>query len=166
MDLPRRTSQRMTTAEDDAARFAELFPAVYLRAHARQDKADRVTPEMWAILTHLAMSGPLTVTEAARHFGRAQSVISETVTALEQRGLLERASDARDRRRTLVWLTERAHETMKRSRSVLDEARLARAMARMSEDERRALVTSMEALVAACDAEARTDTAGDGGDER
>ncbi len=157
----------MGSAEDDAARFAELFPSVYLRAHASRSEADRVTPETWALLTHLAASGPLTVTEAARHFGRAQSVISETVAALEQRGLLERVADERDRRRTLVWLTARAEGLLQRAGSVLDEGKLARAMARMSDHKRRALVTAMEALVAACDAEARaTVIAGEGGEDR
>lgn len=42
---------------------------------------------MDGVLRHLAMSGPLTVGEMARHFGRAQSVVSEIVDGLEDKGL-------------------------------------------------------------------------------
>jgi DNA-binding MarR family transcriptional regulator len=143
-------------AEVAAARFAELFPELYLRLHPRRDrKAIAVTPQMWAMLTHLAMAGPLTVGECARHFERAQSVVSETLDALEKKGLLERMSDARDRRRTLVWLTEEGHAHLRRARRVLDDARLTAAMKRLAAPERRRLIEAMSALVGACDKEKR-----------
>jgi DNA-binding MarR family transcriptional regulator len=140
----------------DAERFADLFPEIYLRLHARRDRGStQVTPQMWAVLQHLAMAGPLTVTEAAAHFGRAQSVVSETVDALEKKGLLERMRDERDRRRTLVWLTDDAHAFLKRQRRVLDDALLARAMGKLTSAQRRGLIEGMEALVTACDGIAR-----------
>lgn len=52
------------------------------------------------MLTHLAVSGPLTVGEAAGHLNRAQSVVSEIVDGLERKALLERERDPADRRRT------------------------------------------------------------------
>jgi DNA-binding MarR family transcriptional regulator len=107
---------------------------------------------MWAMLQHLAMAGPLTVTEAAAHFGRAQSVVSETIDGLCAKHLLERMPDARDRRRTLVWLTDEGHAFLTSERRVLDDERLARAMARLSATERTALIEGMTALVRACDA--------------
>jgi len=57
------------------------------------------------VLHHLSLTGPLTVTEAARHLGRAQSVMSEMIDHLEAKGFLARHRDTRDKRRTLVWLT-------------------------------------------------------------
>ncbi len=82
----------MATA--DSERFADLFPEVYSRLHSRKERsATRVTPQMWAVLQHLAMAGPLTVTEAA-HFERSQSVVSETVDALCKKDLVERMPDA------------------------------------------------------------------------
>ena len=140
----------------DGERFAALFPEIYLRLHARKDRAAlRVTPQMWAMLQHLAMAGPLTVTEAAEHFGRAQSVVSETVDTLCEKKLLERVRDARDRRRTLVWLTDEGHAFLANERRVLDDERLARAMARLSAEHRRGLLEGMAALVEACDALAK-----------
>lgn len=62
------------------------------------------------MLTHLAVSGPLTVGEAAGHLNRAQSVVSEIVDGLERKALLERERDPADRRHTLVWLTPAGQE--------------------------------------------------------
>ncbi len=130
---------------DDARAVAELFPAIYLRFAKR--RTTRLTAQQWAVLSHLSLSGPLTVGEAARHFGRAQSVVSELVLGLERRGLLERMRDARDKRRTLVWLSDAGLREMETSREVLDVTELEHALERMTKRERTALVGGMRALV-------------------
>jgi DNA-binding MarR family transcriptional regulator len=143
---------------DAAAEFCELFPAVYLcfcRRRAR-GREERLTPQMTAVLLHLSMAGPLTVGEMARHFDRAQSVVSDIVDGLARKGLLERMRDARDRRRVLVWLTDAAHAALARDRQVLDPERVARAMRALGEAERRALVEGMRALVRAARETERT----------
>jgi len=139
-------------ADDDARRAAaelgELFPAIYLRFHERRPKrAVRFTPQMWAVVQHLALSGPLTVTEAARHMDRAQSVMSATIDALVARGVLERMRDARDRRRTLVWLTDAGHEAIQAGRRVLSHERLTDALRELTAAERRGLLDGMRALL-------------------
>src|SRR5262249_37699210 len=114
--------------DDAATAFCELFPALYLTFCRRHDKAEsrlaRLTPQQDGVLQHLAMSGPLTVGEMARHFARAQSVVSEIVDVLEQRGLLERMRDERDKRRVLVWLSDGARQLLARRKQVLDPARV------------------------------------------
>jgi DNA-binding MarR family transcriptional regulator len=137
--------------DDAAAAFCELFPAVYLRFCRRHEPATRtrLTPQQESALQHLAMSGPLTIGEIARHFARAQSVVSEIVDGLEAKGLLERMRDARDRRRTLVWLTDEAREVLARRAEVLDPARVKRAMGKLTDRERQALIDAMRALVRA-----------------
>src|SRR5215471_4373693 len=136
-------------AEADAAAFAELFPAVYLRFHRRDPKGDALPTASRAVLQHLSTAGPLTVGEMARHLDRAQSVVSEVVDHLVRDGLLERMPDARDRRRALVWLTEQALTYLDRDRDVLSRELLARAMARMTPAARAALLRGMHALVRA-----------------
>jgi len=137
---------------DEAAAFCELFPAVYLRFCRQRDEGEtRLTPQMDGVLHHLAMSGPLTVGEMARHFARAQSVVSEIVDGMEKKGLLERMRDTRDRRRTLVWLTDEARAVLARRQQVLDPARVAQAMRRMPEPDRTTLIESLRALVHAAD---------------
>jgi len=133
----------------DAATFAQLYPAVYLRFHRRDAKGRALPAASRAVLQHLSVAGPLTVGEMARHLGRAQSVVSEVVDHLARDGLLERMRDQRDRRRVLVWLTEDAVALLDRDRDVLSRELLARAMARMTPAERRALLQGMSALIRA-----------------
>jgi DNA-binding MarR family transcriptional regulator len=97
------------------------------------------------------MSGPLTVGEMSRHFARAQSVVSEIVDGMEDKGLLERIRDERDRRRTLVWLTDGAREALQRRRQVLDPARVGRAMRALSPERRASLIEGLRALVHAAE---------------
>jgi DNA-binding MarR family transcriptional regulator len=152
MDRLARTSIGM---DDAAAAFCGLFPAIYLRFCRRHEDdgpvRTRLTPQQDAVLQHLALSGPLTVGEMARHFGRSQSVASEIVGGLEKKGLLERMRDERDRRRTLIWLSDEARAVLARRRQVLDPSRVARAMRALAEPEREALITGLRALVHAAE---------------
>jgi DNA-binding MarR family transcriptional regulator len=136
--------------ERAAAAVAELFPLIYLRLHRRWPKGVyRPTPEAMAVLLHLEGSGPLTVTEAARHMRRSQSTMSALVDRLERRSLIERMEDERDRRRVLVWLTPTGQDVLAEERRVLDRALLDRAIAGMAGGERMKLIEGMRALVAA-----------------
>jgi DNA-binding MarR family transcriptional regulator len=130
-----------------AATFAELFGAAFLRFHRRGPKRSRWTPQGWAVLQHLEMAGPLTVTEAARHMDRAQSVMSDIIDGLEAKGLLARMRDARDRRRTLVWLTDEGRAAMAHEREVLSSEHLQHAFARLDVEQRARLLQDLRALV-------------------
>lgn len=135
-------------AREAAHHFGELFPEVYLRFHRRTWKAEpHLTPQMWGVLQHLAMTGPLTVTEAAKHMERAQSVMSEIIDGLVRKNLLERMRDARDKRRTLVWLTDHAREVITRQQSVLDLTRLEAALEAFAPADRERLIQGVRALV-------------------
>ena len=142
----------MNDARKAAEALAELFPAIYLRLHARHFKrGHRVNAAGVAVLQHLALAGPLTVGEAAVHFDRAQSVVSEIVDRLAARGLVERMRDERDRRRVLVWLLPAGFDELERDREVLSRELVGAAMERMKPAARRALVQGMRALVIAAD---------------
>jgi DNA-binding MarR family transcriptional regulator len=133
--------------EQLAARFAELFRAVYLSYHRRDGPRGTLPGASRAVLEHLAMAGPLTVGEAAGHLSRAQSVVSDIVSHLERQGLLERESDPADRRRTLIWLTAAGHEALRREREVLSLDLLGPALAGLAPGQAAALLTGMRALV-------------------
>ncbi len=135
----------------DAVAFGRLFEQTYLRFHRRDGKRSALSGASRAVLLHLSLSGPLTVGEAARHLDRAQSVVSDIVSQLEAKGLLERQTDARDRRRTLVWLTREGFERLQRDRDVLGRDLLEPAMAAMPARERQALLRGLRALLAADD---------------
>jgi DNA-binding MarR family transcriptional regulator len=134
---------------EQAEHYADLFRAVYLTYHRRDGPRSGLTGASRAVLGHLAMSGPLTVGEAARHLDRAQSVVSEIVDQLEAKGLLERERDPADRRRVLVWLTPEGQQVLRRDSDVLGVDRLAAALARLPAEQRTALITATAALVAA-----------------
>ncbi|MBI1758762.1 MAG: winged helix-turn-helix transcriptional regulator [Actinobacteria bacterium] len=139
----------MDDVQGTARDFAELFPAVYLRFHRRDEKGAQLSTASRAVLTHLSLTGPLTVSEAARHLDRAQSVVSDIVTQLEAKGLLERRRDPSDRRRVLVWLTPSGVELLHRDRDVLSVELLQRATTAMTASERAALLVGVRALLRA-----------------
>ncbi len=135
-------------AEHAAHQFVALFHQLFLRFHSRDDPGDYLpSPETIAILEHLARTGPLTVGEAARHFRRSQSTISEIVARLESRGLLERMADRRDRRRTLVWLTAEGQRVLAKAQRVLDFQRLKTAWASWEPTRRSELLERLEELL-------------------
>ena len=136
------------SAREDAEQFGELFAALYHRFHRHDPVGDwQPSPEALALMEHLSRSGPLTVREAERHFQRSQAATSELLTRLEKRGLLERVADERDRRRTLVWLSELGLRVWRESRRVLDVDRLSRTMNTLSAKQRSQLLHSFRELL-------------------
>jgi len=133
--------------EDDAKEFGELFPAIYLRFHRRDGKKRALPSASRSVLHHLTLTGPLTIGEMAKHFDRAQSVVSEMVEHLERDGLVERMRDPRDKRRSLVWLSDKGLALLDREREVLSSDLLARVMTCMKATDRRALLRGMHALI-------------------
>ena len=135
-------------AHEAASEFAALFPQVYRRFCRRTSPADfQPTPAALAVLLHLAESGPLTVTEAARHMERSQAAMSEILARLVGRGMLSRVRDERDRRRTLVWLTPAGERILDESRQVLSPALLVRALRDLTPTQRRRVVKAMALLL-------------------
>lgn len=134
----------------DSEAFGELYPAIY-RVFCRRWTPDEYRPsaEAAAILEHLASTGPLTVSEAAQHFGRSQAATSELVNRLERRDLIARMPDERDARRHLVWLTQAGREVCARLGQVLDGERLAAAFDALTPEVRETLLNGMRALLSA-----------------
>ena len=135
-------------ANHAAERFAELFPAVFHRFHRRTRHENYLpTRESLAVLRHLAGVGPVSVTEAAAHFDRSQSAMSEIVQRLVGHDLLERHADDRDRRRTLVWLTEKGQRVLEDAERVLSDRLVAHAVEQMDASDRTKLLEGMQALL-------------------
>ncbi len=145
--MPEDEQEETEAAAAAAAAFEQLFEQTYLRFHRRDGKRSALSGASRAVLTHLALSGPLTVGEAARHLDRAQSVVSDIVTQLEGKGLLERQADPADRRRTLVWLTPEGVDRLERDREVLGRELLEQAMSAMDPGDRCALLHGLRALL-------------------
>ena len=147
----RRNPGRVSDERDRAERFADLFRAVYLTFHRRDGPRGQLPGASRAVLEHMAMAGPLTIGEASAHLSRAQSVVSEIVSHLADQGLLEREADPVDRRRTLIWLTQAGHDTLRQDREVLGLDLLTRAFATLQSGQADVLINGLRALVCAAD---------------
>ena len=135
-------------AHTAASTFADLFPSLYHRFHRRVDHREyQLTDQSLAVMRHLADTGPLTISEAARHMDRSQSAMSEILGRLATRGLLARMPDERDRRRILVWLTQQGRETLKQASAVLAIDLLEQAMKGISAEQRERLILDLKDLL-------------------
>lgn len=128
--------------------FEVAFGQIYLRFHRRDGKRSELSGASRAVLTHLSLAGPLTVGEMSDHLDRAQSVVSEIVSGLEEKGLLAREKDPANRRRTLVWLTDGGLALLAADRRVLSVELLADAVAELPRADRAALLRGIQALLA------------------
>ncbi len=133
-----------------ALRFERMFRETYARTVRRvSDKRERLTPETVALLDHLAMSGPLTPGELAKHLNRAPSTLSEMLDHLFESKLLERDRDPNDGRKSLIWLSAFGQAALTEARQVLDTAIISRAARALSPPEREQFFHLFQSLVMA-----------------
>jgi DNA-binding MarR family transcriptional regulator len=66
------------------------------------------------VLAHLASAGDSTIGQVHRAFGHRRSTLTSILDRLEQRNLIERTSDARDRRTFVVTLTRSGRAAARR----------------------------------------------------
>lgn len=112
-------------AEQAAHEFAKIFPEIYRRFHRRVHHSEyQLTSESLAVLRHLSDSGPLTITECSHHMDRSQAAMSEMIDRLVRRDVLTKMADERDRRRSLVWLTDLGFAKLDDANRVLSEETL------------------------------------------
>jgi DNA-binding MarR family transcriptional regulator len=134
-----------------AVDVAQLYPAVYRRfhvAHRQKLPGTDITPRMLWILQHLAAAGPSTLGELAAALGTGKSTATELVDRLEAKGHVGRLRDERDARRVFVGLTTSGEaQARQRAPTVLADDALRAALARMTPDDRDALVRGLRALV-------------------
>ena len=131
--------------------FARYFPAIYLRFHRRDGKNAGLTNASRSVLQHLALSGPVTIGELCGHLDRAQSVVSDIVSQLEEKGLICRQPDPADHRRRLIWLSDWGFSALETDREVLSVDLLESAIDAMAPEDRTALMRGSAALLHADD---------------
>jgi len=133
---------------DTARKVIEAYSRLFHLFYRRRNPRDyRPRPETLAIMEHLMSTGPLTVAEAALHFGLSQSATSEHIMRLVKRGLLVTLPDERDRRRHLVWLTPEGRTLLKEERQVLSLILVERALSKMTQRQQKELLASLLTLV-------------------
>ncbi|MBL4784648.1 MAG: MarR family transcriptional regulator [Cohaesibacteraceae bacterium] len=138
----------MSVTETEFARqFQKLYHSVFLHCFRRlNSESERLSAQKVAILGHMANVGPLTVHELSQHLDRARSTITEMIDRLENNGLVERIRDERDKRRTLIWLSEDGLEKLNEAQSPLDSDRVVAMANRLTPDERQIFLTLFDKI--------------------
>jgi DNA-binding MarR family transcriptional regulator len=135
---------------DAVEAIGRLYPAVYRRFKASGRPVGRtdVTVRMMAVLRHLLPAGPLTVGELAEHLQLSKAATTELIDRIEERGLVARIRDQRDRRRVFVWVTDEGRTAAAGpTPRVLEDDLLAKAVQNMTPEERQGLVDGLRALL-------------------
>ena len=97
------------------------------------------------LLHHVPRSGGIALTALAAHLALPKSTASVVVKDLERRGFVRRARDERDERRLAIVLSDDGAARVAAD-TVLEPARLARALDGLDADERGELLRLFEAL--------------------
>lgn len=97
-----------------------------------------VSVTMWRMLSNLAHTGDLSVTELAAIERTSQPTVSKMVKRLEAQGLVSRRPDPTDRRSSAVSVTDAGRAALARYRASLTTA-LAPHLAGLDEDDLRTL---------------------------
>ncbi|MCZ4271610.1 MarR family winged helix-turn-helix transcriptional regulator [Maritalea porphyrae] len=125
--------------------FAQAFELLYRDFYALamrrvRDKRQRLSPSSVGFLNHLAITGPMTLAELTVHFDRAPSTLSEMVSHMEAKGLVEKQKDPSDGRRSMIWLTQTGQTALREAQTVLDIDQLALASARLEPQDQETLL--------------------------
>jgi DNA-binding MarR family transcriptional regulator len=142
------------------------YPQIYLACHVDHVRARstpyRVSARDAGLLAHLDTREPVTAGQLAAHLGVGRPALSEAVKRLARLGYLQRERRDGDRRTVELRLTEAGAEAMAAG-SVLDAARVARLLGRLTPAERTRAVRGLGLLARAARA-ARRGPASKGGE--
>jgi DNA-binding MarR family transcriptional regulator len=142
--------------ERQAAAAAELFTAISVirrtaRRAARQAWTQQPLPPAQSELLRLAAARPgITVADAAQELRLAPNTVSTLVGRLTEAGLLVRERGAPDGRTALLAATEKARQRLAEFRDLRAEL-AGRALARLPEQDQKALAAAVPALLRLAD---------------
>jgi MarR family transcriptional regulator, organic hydroperoxide resistance regulator len=131
-----------------AEQFDRLYGQLW-RAFFKADAEDLSQHEL-QLLHHVPTEKGIALGDVARHLGIPKSSASEQVKSLQRRGFLTRGRNVDDERRLSIVLTAKGSDRLSRE-SILDLARLAAALKKLSAEDRRALLVGLARLAAAAD---------------
>lgn len=139
----------MIEIKREAERIERLLPQV-MRALYRTDHTDPLhqLPLAQLRFVRALAAGERTPSELAQEFRISLSSVTQISGRLEEAGIVERVVDEEDRRVRHLTLTKQGLRLItERNQSRID--RLTQALATMTDDERCAVITSLERLISA-----------------
>ena len=128
---------------DDVAALQDV--SLRLTRKLRKRSETELTMSQVSALSTIERNGPMRVGELARREQISKSSVTRLVAKLEQIGYLERSVDPGDGRSSVVALTTYGHDLLAAARARANEF-LAIQVARLSEDDRRAILAALPAL--------------------
>jgi DNA-binding MarR family transcriptional regulator len=147
------TTREAKAAADPVLAVQRLYPQVFLACHARHVRRNTtpfgLTEQESSLLAHLDTRAGMRPRDLAAHLGVAPSTLSAALARLQRLGCIARDPSALDGRAAELRLTPRGIEAMQAT-SVLDRARLAAALARLTARERAQSVAGLALLARAC----------------
>ena len=142
----------MAVSNRDVAAVQRYYPQIYLachtRHHRRRGNAAALTPQESSILAHLRADHPMRAADLARHLGVVASTMSAAIKRLTALGYIERATDDEDRRAASLRLSAQGERAMQAG-SVLESARVAAMLRKLSARERAEAIAGLALLASA-----------------
>lgn len=134
-------------AKDHAklADFILFSQREFLLNLSRELNRDNISFAQFFLLSYLATSKELTMTDIARKMGHSTAAATGLVDRLEKLGLMERTHAVDDRRKVLVRITSRGIELVTRLRDELQN-QIADAMSETSSSDAGSFMDSYRAL--------------------
>jgi DNA-binding MarR family transcriptional regulator len=134
-------------AKDHAklADFILFSQREFLLNLSRELNRDNISFAQFFLLSYLATSKELTMTDIARKMGHSTAAATGLVDRLEKLGLMERTHAVDDRRKVLVRITSRGIELVSRLRDEL-QSQIADAMSETSSTDADSFMNSYRTL--------------------
>lgn len=99
---------------DDLELYRALLRVSHMLRHGHGEPELKMAPGQKRVLTTLARHGSMSQRDLLEEMGLARATLSELLTRLEEKGLIERARSKADRRVTIVSLTKQGKAASKK----------------------------------------------------
>lgn len=135
---------RLSPADQDRVARLRLAMARLARQQRRSFPSG-LTPSQQSALAMIDRHGPIRLSDLAREEAVAPPTITRIVAKLESEGLVERHTDAADRRIARVSITESGHQRMIETRAGRNQWLCAK-LAELGDDDIATILTAVEPL--------------------
>lgn len=125
----------------------EINKLIHIKHHEKAQNHN-LTLEQFHLLLYLnKLNTYPTIGEIAKKFNKAQNTVSEKITRLEDKGLLNRVKDENDRRISRVIITGLAKELLKKINDEASNDFLYKAMGNMDEYKTKDILYGLENIL-------------------
>jgi DNA-binding MarR family transcriptional regulator len=129
--------------------YPQIWHACHTHHQRGEHSGDPLTEREASVLVHVEAYSPASPKALAQHMGITKATMSALIDTLHERGFINRAQHATDRRRHELTLTKKGEDAIIRG-SVLDAGRVQRALMSLPAAKRTLAVEGISLLAQAC----------------